>query len=426
MKSCKMYNKSVIGNGLRIVSEQIEHLRSVSLGIWVNAGSRDEIEEQNGISHLIEHMIFKGTGNRSSFQIAKELDAIGGLSNAFTGKESVCFHAHVLGKHFTPASEILGDIFLNSIFDPVDLERERQVIFQEIGMVEDSPEENIHVLLHRLFWAGHPIGMPVLGTGTSISAIGKQTVLDYIEKYYVPEKVLVVAAGNVDHDKLASYFEPLFGGLAKGKHSVEKRTLPQANPGIACHFRELEQVHICLGGNAPPMSSEKRFVCALLNTILGGNMSSRLFQEVRENRGLAYAIYSFLAAYADTGLMGVYVATERDKVNQTLITIRDQIRRISRGDLNKDDLDAAKEYLTGGIYLGAESGDNRMMRLAKNEYLFERFVTFEELIDQLQKVTVDQVVEMAQEIFRQSNISLVTLGAFKEDDLDPDCLSFGT
>jgi predicted Zn-dependent peptidase len=421
-----MYRKSVIGNGLRIVTEQIEHLRSVSLGIWVNAGSRDEIKEQNGISHLIEHMIFKGTGNRSSLQIAKELDAIGGLSNAFTGKENVCFHTRVLGKHFGLAAEILGDIFLNSIFDPIDLERERQVIFQEIGMLEDSPEENVHVLLHRHFWAGHPIGMPVLGTGASISAIGQQTVVDYIDKYYVPEKVLVVAAGNVDHDRVVSYFEPLFSRLAAGRSSVEKRSLPQPNPGVACHFRDLEQVHICLGGNAPPLSSEKRFVCALLNTILGGNMSSRLFQEVRENRGLAYAIYSFLSAYVDAGLMGVYVATEKDKVNQTLITIRDQIQSISNGDLSGEDLAAAKEFLIGGIYLGAESVDNRMMRLAKNEFLFERFVTYAELIDYLQEVTVDQVVEMAQEIFQRLNISLVTLGPFRREDLDPDCLSFNT
>jgi len=244
-----MYHKTVLNNGARIISEQLDHLRSVSFGIWVDAGSRDEDSLENGVSHFIEHMIFKGTRNRSSLQIAKELDAVGGLSNAFTGKENTCFHARVLGKHFTILADIFSDIFINSTFDPEDMARERQVILQEINMVEDNPEDNIHVLFNRFFWGDHPVGMSILGTEKTVSALNKESIIKYINKFYVPERIIVAAAGDVDHQSMVSYFEPVFEPLKRG-NSNPKRIAPRSNAGISVHIKDLEQVHICVGGGS--------------------------------------------------------------------------------------------------------------------------------------------------------------------------------
>jgi len=400
-------------------------MRSVSLGIWVNAGSRDEDRSENGISHFIEHMSFKGTRNRSSLQIAKELDAIGGQSNAFTGKENTCFHGRVLGKHFKFFADILSDISLNSTFEPDDMELERQVILKEVSMMEDMPDDNIHVLFNRLFWVDHPIGRPILGTRETVSSIGRETIQKYIDKFYVPERILVVASGDVDHQSMVSSFEPFFESFSAGGDLNSERSTPRSNAGISIHFKDLEQVHICLGGKAPSHASEKRFVCAILNTILGGNMSSRLFQEIRENRGLAYSIYSFLSLYVDAGLLGIYVATDQNKVNSVLETIQTEIIKIRKGELSESDLSAAKEYLTGGIYLASESADSRMMRITKDEIIFGRYVSYEELVSKLETVTVDDVIEVARDIFREDQISLVTLGPFKEEDLDRGTLSHG-
>ena len=418
-----MYHKTVLNNGVRIISEQLEHLRSISLGIWVNAGSRDEARSENGIFHFIEHMIFKGTQNRSSLQIAKDLDAIGGLSNAFTGKENTCFHARVLGNHFVDLADIFSDIFLHSTFASDDMERERQVILQEINMVEDTPDDHIHLLFNHLFWIDHPIGMSVLGTGKTVSAINKQTILKYINKFYVPERIIVAGAGNVDHQSMVSYFEPLFASL-EGGITNSKKNAPRPNAGVAVEFKDLEQVHICMGGEAPSQTSDKRFACAILNTILGGNMSSRLFQEIRENRGLAYSVYSFLSSYFDAGLLGVYVATDPNNMNPVLDAITTEIKKIQKGELSQSDLNEAVDHLIGGIYLSSESADSRMMRIAKNEFVFQRYVEYEELVSNLEQVTVDEVVEVASYIFRDGTVSLAALGPVKEEELDRSNLQF--
>jgi predicted Zn-dependent peptidase len=419
-----MYRKTVLDNGVRIISEQLDHLRSASLGIWVDRGSRDEETAENGISHFIEHMGFKGTRNRTNLQIAKELDAIGGLSNAFTGKENTCFHGRVLRKHFTLLSDILSDIFLNPTFDLDDVERERQVIIQEINMLEDSPEDNIHVLFNRFFWQGHPIGMSVLGTAETVSAISREAILKYISKFYVPEKILIVAAGNVDHRSMIYRFTSLFESASGKEYSNPGRETPHSNGGVSVHFKDLEQVHICLGGEAPSQASNRRFASSIFNTILGGNMSSRLFQEIREKMGLAYSVYSFLSTYIDTGFLAVYVATDSRNVNPVLETIQREVKKICSGDLSESDLASAKEHLIGGIYLASESADNRMMRIAKNEFVFEKYVSYEELESNLEQVTVNEVIEIAQDTFRDGKVSLTTLGPIREEDLDKGCLQF--
>jgi predicted Zn-dependent peptidase len=418
-----MYHKTVLENGVKILSEEMEHIRSVSLGIWVGAGSRDEMETENGISHFVEHMIFKGTRNRNGLQIAKELDAIGGLSNAFTGKEHTCYHSKVLDRHLPTLADILSDIFLNSTFEPKDMDRERQVIMQEINMMEDTPEDRIHVLFNRLCWIDHPLGMCVLGTGETVSKIKKETILKYINRFYTPTRIIITAAGNVEHDALVGHFEPLFRSIRSGNEDP-LRSIPHVHSDISCQWKDLEQVHICLGGKAPNLSSDVRFAGAVLNTILGGNMSSRLFQEIREKRGLAYSLYSFLSAYMDTGLMGVYVGTDPTQVNQVLEIVNREIRKIRDGEVSKSDLSAAREHLMGGVLLGAENTDVRMMRLAKNDYVFGRYVSYDELLAKLQEVTVDEVVSVAEDVFHNDGISLVTLGQIKKEDLDLACLQF--
>ena len=418
-----MIRKTVLKNGVRILSEKLEHFRSVSLGIWVNVGSREEKAQENGISHFIEHMIFKGTQSRNSLEIAKQLDAIGGLSNAFTGKETTCFHSRVLDKHFSNLADILLDIFLNSAFDPREMDRERQVILQEINMVEDTPDEQVHVLFNHLFWMKHPLGMSILGTGETVSGIDKESILHYIKKFYTPDRITIAAAGNIDHDVLLGYFQPLFESI-EPTHESHPRIVPDIHGGVLCHYKETEQVHICLGGKAPHLSSDLRFAGAILNTILGGSMSSRLFQEIREKRGLAYSVYSFLSGYIDTGLLGVYVGTDPKEVNSVLGLVNKEIKRILKGELSESDLAEAREHLIGGILLGAESPDSRMMRLAKNEYVFGRYVDFDEMVAQLEKVTVEDVIAIAKETFQDQAVSLVVLGPVNEEDLDLGCLNF--
>jgi predicted Zn-dependent peptidase len=265
--------------------------------------------------------------------------------------------------------------------------------------------------------------MSILGTEKTVSAIKKENILNYIAKFYVPERILVVAAGNVDHTSMISYFKSLFEASEGGNPDPE-RSPARSNAGVSAFHKKLEQVHICLGGEAPSQTSEKRFACAIFNTILGGNMSSRLFQEIRENRGLAYSVYSFVSAYMDTGLLGVYVATDAQNVNPVLETIQDQTKKITKGEVSKSDLATAKDHLIGGIYLGSESADNRMMRIAKNEFMFDRYVSYEELVSSLERVTVDEVIEVAGDIFRDDKVSLATLGPIREEDLDRSTLLF--
>jgi len=419
-----MYHRTTLDNGVRIISEKVPHLKSVSLGIWVNTGSRDETRPENGVSHFIEHMSFKGTRRRDVHQIAKELDIIGGLSNAFTGKENTCFHGRVLGRHFDRLAEILSDIFLNSTFNPVELEREREVILQEINMMEDTPDDNLHTLFTELFWQDHPIGRPVLGTGESVSAITKETIVNYIHKAYVPDEILVVAAGDVDHSRMVSFFEPLFASIPGAGRDRPARTAPVSNGGLAVYYKPLEQVHICLGGEAPSQVDENRFACAVLNAILGGNMSSRLFQEVREKRGLAYSVYSFLSTYMDAGLLGIYAATESQHLNRVLDTIRKEVLKLCRGEVTESEVAAAKDHLIGGIYLGSESADNRMMRMAKNEFAFKRYVDYEELVSSLEQVTRDAVVAAARSTFQEGKLSFAGLGPLTDEAVDRELLEY--
>ena len=423
MKVCLMNNKTVLKNGVKIITESLDYAKSVSLGIWINTGSRFEQKTENGISHFIEHMIFKGTPNRDCLQIAREFDNIGGLANAFTGKEYTCFYSRVLDKHFESLGNILSDIFLNSIFDQNDINRESKVILQEINMVEDSPDEYVHDLFNNVFWGNNSLGMPVLGTGDTVSGLNREIILNYKNEFYTPERIIIAAAGNIDHEKVVAFFKPLLEPLEAVENNVLVEN-PCPNYDVLCRNKELEQVHLCLGARAPDLLSEKRFASIVFNTILGGNMSSRLFQEIREKHGLAYSIYSFISSFIDTAFLGVSAATDAEDINNVLRLINTEIKKIQNGELSEIDLNAVKEHLIGNILLGSESIDSRMMRMAKYEYLFDRYVEYDEIVNRIERVTLDEVIDSANEIFNTGRISLATVGPVEKKDLDISNLIF--
>jgi predicted Zn-dependent peptidase len=412
-----LYNKTVLDNGMRVVTEQISHLHSVSMGIWLNVGSRDEEENESGLTHFIEHMLFKGTQQRSALEIAKQLDAVGGMSNAFTSKENTCFHAKVLDTHLPLVVEILSDIFLQSVFDQVEVEREREVILQEINMVEDTPDEYVHILFNKNFWDGNSLGRPIFGNVQTVKSFTREMILEYLNRGYHPDRIVLTAAGNVNHQEFLELVGPAFSNIERHGHNFD-RTPPRANSRVDLYPRDIEQIHLCLGTRGTSLHEKERYCCSILNVILGGSMSSRLFQEVRERRGLAYSIYSFLSSQTDTGMMGIYGAVRPDNIKETLELIRLELSRFKREPISDTELRAAKEHIKGGIYLAAENTDNRMSRLAKNEMIFNRFVTYEEIEADLERVTVEDIQALAQQIFQPEVMSLVLLGQVNGLDVD--------
>jgi predicted Zn-dependent peptidase len=410
-----MVEKTVLPNGIRIVTETLPYLYSVSVGIWVDNGSRDENPEENGISHFIEHMIFKGTRHRSALEIAKEMDAIGGMSNAFTSKEQTCFYTRVLENHLDQGVRILLDIFLNSLFDPEELERERLVVLQEISMVEDTPDEFTHVLLGETAYQGNALAQSILGTPETVQAINQDKILSYLQRSYIPEKIVVAAAGKVDHETFVNKVSAELNKIPL-RAPIHNRLAPALSSRKKVVYKDLEQVHLAWATRAPSASDPRRYVSTLLNVIMGGNMSSRLFQEVREKRGLAYSIYSFLSAYQDIGMWGVYTAVAKETLTQTMEVINQEIKKLKKGELTLSELEDAKEFVKGGFLLGAESSDNRMTRIAKNEMTFGRDLSFEEILTDLAKVTIDDVITLAEEILQSDKFAVVSLGPVAEED----------
>ncbi len=404
-----LYQKTVLDNGIRILTEHIPHYHSVSVGFWVSVGSRDELPHERGMTHLVEHMLFKGTSHRSALDIAKELDAVGGFSNAFTSKEHLCFHAKVLDTHLPVVVDVLSDVFLNSTFDPVEMEREKQVILQEIRMIEDTPDEYIHILFQENFWKKNPLGLPIYGSVASVRNTTRDSMLKYLERSMHPGMILVAAAGNVDHNRFVDLLAPSLEKL-NGTTSRLVRTPPEDHFEVRVVNKELEQVHICLGMDGVSQVDPKRFACHAANVIFGSSMSSRLFQEIREKRGLAYSVYSFLNCHEDTGLLGVYAGVSPAKVEECLKVIKAQLAALAAHDISSTELDAAKEYLKGSMYLNAESTDSRMNRLAKNEFLFGRNVLFEEVEAKINAVASQDILSWFQVAYDPRRLGLFVLG----------------
>ena len=408
-----MYRKTVLPNGIRVLTETIPHVHSVSTGIWVGVGSRDENEDERGVTHFIEHMLFKGTRRRSALDIAKEFDSTGGFANAFTSKEHVCIHAKVLATHLPLVVDLLTDVFLNSVFAPDEIEREQQVVQQEIRMIEDTPDEFIHILFQEMFWKDHPLGLPIYGSAETVASIGREDLLQYLSRSFHPERIVVSAAGNLDHDRFLDLIGPALGSL---DHQAQHRAAgtPENHYLTRVIPKDLEQVHLCLGLKGNSQVDENRFASHLLNVVLGSSMSSRLFQEIREKRGLAYSVYSFSHSHEDTGMLGIYAGISAENVRETLKLIREQLRRLADEPISEPELSAAKEYLTGSMYLNAESTDSRMNRMAKNEFLFGRSVPFEEIEQKIRSVKAADIRDWFRNICRPDRASLMLFGPVEE------------
>jgi predicted Zn-dependent peptidase len=409
-----LYQKTVLRNGIRVLTEEIPYVHSVSTGIWVNVGSRDEQQNEEGITHLIEHMLFKGTHRRSALDIAKELDSVGGFANAFTSKELVCFHAKVLSTHLPLVVDVLTDIFLNSTFAPEEIEREQQVILQEIRMIEDTPDEYVHVLFHEMFWKNNSLGLPIYGNARSVEQAGREHILHYLNRSFQPGRIVVAAAGNLNHQKFVDLVAPSMEKLNHPDLSID-RTIPENHYKVEVIPKDLEQVHLCMGLQGTSMVDDDRFACHLLNVILGSSMSSRLFQEIREKRGLAYSVYSFINSHEDTGLLGIYAGVGEQNVQEALKLTQEQLSILAKDPIPVTELNAAKEYLVGSMYLNAESTDSRMNRLAKNELLFGRHVTFEEVESRIRNVTSQEVQKWCCSHFLPERIALTVFGPVEMD-----------
>jgi predicted Zn-dependent peptidase len=407
-KSAAVINKTLLPNGIKIISQKTPHIRSVSMGVWVNVGARDESDRENGLSHFIEHMIFKGTARRSAYQIAKEFDAVGGHTNAFTSMEHTCYHAKVLDNHMETMVDILTDIFLNSTFDPQEVERERPVICQEIGMLEDAPEDYVHLLSGHNFWGDHPLGRSILGTRENILNFDSPIIKDFFHRFYHPERIVVAVCGNVDHQRLLELVAPTFGSIVSDQNLPERHA-PEISPGMRIHFRELEQVHVCLSTPGLSITDPRRFALSLLNSLLGGNMSSRLFQEIRERRGLAYSVYSYIGSHVDSGMFGIYAGIHPDNVQQTIELIVQEMNAICQTPIKAAELQDAKEFTKGNLILATESVDNQMVRLAQNEIHFNEYIPLESVIEHIEAVTAEEIQELARTLFisEQSGVTLL-------------------
>ncbi|MDF1535965.1 MAG: pitrilysin family protein [bacterium] len=403
-------------NGLTVLVEPLKEFSSVSVGVWVLIGSRDETEIQSGISHFIEHLVFKGTSRRTAKQIALEIDSLGGSLNAFTSKEFTCFYARVLGESLTQALDVLSDITLNSLFAGDDLVKEKDVILQEISMVEDTPDDLVHDLHCREFWAGQGIGWPVLGTRDSLLAIGSGNVLDFHRSHYRPEQMLITASGAVDSNDLIDRIGSIFGELEPGTSPV-LRSAPRPTPGICVLEKPVEQIHFCVGYNGLPATHEKRYAMYLLNTLLGGGMSSRLFQKIREEQGLAYSVYSYHSTYQDAGLHTIYCGTSREGFSKALEIIREETENLAAERPPEEELTIARQQLKGNLLLGLESTGNRMNQLAKNEIYFGRQVSPEEIAEGIDSVTSEQVRQLASELFVEESTALTVIGPVSEEEV---------
>jgi predicted Zn-dependent peptidase len=414
---------TTLKNGIRVISEEMPHVRSVSLGVWIKTGSRRETSAENGISHFIEHMLFKGTKNRSAEDIARSVDSIGGGLDAFTAKEMVSYSTKVLDEHLPLAFDVLADMVRHPLFREEDIEKEKGVILEELKMEVDNPEYLLHDLFSSNFYKDHPLGKPIIGTKDTVRAFDRQMIQDYYQRYYSPSNILITAAGNLNHERLVELARGHFEDLrVNGTLSPEIAPVPHARL-VFRNKTSLEQTHLYMGVPAYPFSHELRFACYALNTILGGGMSSRLFQNIREKQGLAYAVYSELAMYHDTGCMAIYAGTAVETASQVIQSIVKELRDVKENLVPAEELRRAKDNLKGSFMLGLESTSSRMSNLARQELHFQRFFSLDEMIEKIEAVTAQQIREIAREFFHSKNITLAVLGnlgdfRIKREELD--------
>ena len=386
----------------------------MALGLWVENGSRHESQPLNGISHFIEHLLFKGTDKRSARRIAEDIEGLGGSINAFTGKENICYHARTLAEHLEPSFDVLADIFLNSLFRPEDIKLEHDVITQEILDTEDSPEDLVHDHFLSSYWPGHPLGWPILGTIESLGKIGREDIVGYIRDSYVADRIMIAAAGSLDHERLVEMASERFGHLRPGVASP-RTDRPDFRPGTFVRSQELEQVHLLIGFPGLPYTDGGYEAAEVMVAALGGGMSSRLFQKVREEKGLAYSVYAFQCPFKDIGYTGIYAATAAEHVAQVVDLMLAEVSELCERGLEIDELERTKQQLVGGIPLALESTDARMMRLARNQIYFGREVEVAEVSTRIRSVTNDKIVELARGLFSFERLGVALLGEADED-----------
>ncbi len=403
--------KTTLSNGLLVLTERMPHLRSVSMGVWIDSGSRDETPERNGISHFIEHMVFKGTTTRSAAQLAREVDSIGGNLDAFTGKETVCFNIKVLDENVPAALDLLSDLVLHPTFSPEDLAREQGVILEEIKMDEDNPDYLVHELFTQKFWKGDALGRPILGTVKTVSSFNQAIVLDEYAHRFHPQNMVFTAAGNLDHDRFVAEVAEAFSSLPPSSSIVARHRAPTAYPHITLKDKKsLEQVQCCLALPSLPIAHPDRYAAYLLNSILGGGMSSRLFQAIREERGLAYSIYSEMNPFRDTGSLAVYAGCAIDKTREVLDLTLAEFGRIKGELVSEDELKRAKDQLKGNMVLGLESSSSRMSNLARQQMYFGRFFTIDDITDEVNRVTREDLQRLAIELIDCDKLAVTLLG----------------
>ena len=410
------YRKSVLPNGMRILTERMPHVRSVAVGVWVETGSRHEVEARGGVSHLIEHLVFKGTATRSAEAIARTMDSVGGQMDAFTTKENTCFYVQVLDEHLPLAVDLLTDILLHPLFDAEELEREKSVVLQEIRMVEDTPDDVIHDLFAGQVWGDHPLGRPILGTREMVTGFGRDGIAAHFGEEYVPPQIIIAVAGNVTHQQVVDLFSGGFNGFQRPA-PPRASTAPRLSPGVNIVHKPLEQVHLVMGFPGLRHAAPERYAMFLLNDVIGGSMSSRLFQEIRERQGLVYSIHTGAQAYADTGVLYVQAATDAQNFAKVLKSVLKELRDLKKDGVTTDELKRAKDHLKGSLMLSLESTSSRMNRLAKHELHLGSFLTMDAMLASIDSVKHEEVQALVTQVLDEDQLALTTLGPLDRRNL---------
>ncbi|MGC8603447.1 MAG: M16 family metallopeptidase [Desulfomonilaceae bacterium] len=406
------FQKTVLDNGVRILTEKLPYLKTVSICIWVLTGSRIEEQNVNGISHFVEHMLFKGTTRRDAFQISKEIDCVGGSLNAFTSKEATSYYCRILSDHLSLGLDVLTDMYLNSCFKEDEIDREKQVVCQEIRQQEDSPEDFVNELFNMRFWQGDSFGHPILGSINNVLLFDRESLIKFKTENYGPLQTIVCAAGNLEHGNIVSFIENEMGSL-KNRAVQKQQTKPKISPGCLIHEKDLEQVHVCIGVEGPNIRDNDRNVACLFSALFGGGMSSRLFQEIREKRGLVYNVYSYYAGFSDTGMIGIYASTEPDKFQELLDVLGQEIIKVTK-TITDDELRNAKNQIRGNIIMLNESVEYRVGRIAKSEIYHGRYVSAEDTIGEIDKVTLKEVQDFASRFLNSERYTVTALGRISQ------------
>jgi predicted Zn-dependent peptidase len=400
--------RDVLDGGLRLITETMPHVRSVTIGVWLTRGSRHETDERGGIAHFVEHMLFKGTDTRSAEDIAQAIDSIGGQLDAFTAKEYASYYIKVLDEHVPLAVDLLADIVRRPAFVADEIEREKKVILEEIKMVEDTPDDLVHELFTQHFWEGHPLARPILGTPETVEAFTRETLLDYFDRAYVAPNMIIAAAGNLDHGNVRQLVLKAFEGLA-ATTDTPNGPAPRVSPQVITRVKELEQSHLCLGTNSYPQSHQDRYVSYILNTVLGGSMSSRLFQNIREKRGLAYSVFSGLSAYRDAGNITIYAGCANEAVGEVIDLCVEELKTIKR-PVQDSELRRAKDHLKGSLMLSLENTSSRMSHLARQEIYFDRHFGLDETLAGVEAVTTADLQRVAADLFSNGSLAATVVG----------------